>query len=358
MSQASTIQLVRLYTETGPTPSYLTRQFQSPRQNYFSSKEVEIHVQRMGRPIAVTVKSLADDGTVNTLGQWTKKTFEPPIYKEITRIEAWEGLSQQPGQTPYGSVDFQANAYGVIRPTMAAMQQKILRSIELQAAQVLQTGTLTLPDESGAAAFTLDFSMKSTHKPTTGTSWAGSADPIGDVAALCRVIESDSGKRPRRATFGPTSWNYFLADATVALALNWRRANFANLSSTYDPATGGTYMGMFDFDGYDLECVVYDETYENYAGASTRYLAADKVLISCGPENLDLAYGYCPTFSAPGAVNLGLLPSRYGNPAAGTDMFMSAWVESGGDALVARVAARPLTIPTGIDTFGCLDTVP
>lgn len=38
------------------------------------------------------------------------------------------------------------------------------------------------------------------------------------------------------------------------------------------------------------------------------------------------------------------------------DLHPNAWLEPNGEAITLEVSARPMCIPTAIDTFGCLDT--
>jgi hypothetical protein len=44
-------------------------------------------------------------------------------------------------------------------------------------------------------------------------------------------------------------------------------------------------------------------------------------------------------------------------PGIGMDIITNAWVTQDGTSLMVSASARPLTIPTAIDTIGCMTAI-
>ena len=225
------------------------------------------------------------------------------------------------------------------------------------ASDVLQTGTLTIKDNNGVNVFVMDFSPKTSHFTTAGTPWdAGAGDPIEDIRAVANEIRKNGRVTPRRCIFGRTALENFLANTKVQTRLDNRRFELGAINAPQTRGFGGIYHGNITAGQYNLELWSYDQQYKDVqTGTITQYIDDDNVIVM-GDGRLDLTWGAVPYIGAQDQRVLPYLPGRVNSSQNGIDLFQTAWLEKDNTALTVQVAARPLTIPTAIDTFGCIIT--
>lgn len=355
MSDASRHKLLRAYIEESATPpGFLSSMFVTPPENYYDSEDVEIDIQRNGEDIAIPVQDLSGKGRDNEATLFTNKRFKAPIFDERFPVKAWEMMSRQPGMNPFDSVDFMSSAFTAMRSNMRRGEQMIRRSIELQAAQIFQTGTVTLSDSSGNAVYQIDFAPKTTHFANAAATWAGASNKLLDLENMANLLLTDGHTIANQAIFGETAWRHFVADTAVQALLDNRRYE---LGSIREPLArgGGVYHGTIVTGQYSLDLWTYPGFYKDpQSGNTTKYLAADKVIVR-GPGRLDLTYGAIPQLVPPDPRVAPLTLGRM--QGAGVDMHTHAWISEDERTIWGSVSARPLCIPTAIDTFGCIDTV-
>ena len=178
------------------------------------------------------------------------------------------------------------------------MYGMLSRSIELQASQVLQTGTLTLTDDAGNTAYTLDFKAKNTHIATVGTKWDQSgADPIKDLNGLADYIRADGLVDPKTIIFGAKAWDAFIQDTKVQNAVKKDGLGLGNLSPRL-VNKGGKYMGYLESGAYRYDLWVYNGRYQAFnSSTSTPFVDEKKVIMLADVEDLDfrLVYGGVPS---------------------------------------------------------------
>ena len=91
-----------------------------------------------------------------------------------------------------------------------------------------------------------------------------------------------------------------------------------------------------------------------------RYVSPEKVIVRSSTGRLDATFGAIPnigTLMGAQATNLlPEMPGRVSNGEGGMDLFTNVWLSPDGEQLFGGAGARPLMIPTAIDTYGCLDT--
>ena len=356
MSDASRSTLITSYFEdVGDPPSFLSSMFRTPPENYFNSEEVEIDIKRSGKEIAVAVQDLSVKGRVNESTLFTSKKFKPPIFDELFAVKAWEQMSRQAGYNPFESVDFMESAFRSMRSNLSRGEGMIRRTVEVQASQVLQTGTVSLVDGAGTVNYNINFAPKTTHFPDAATTWATSTTKLADISALADVIRVNGHTVPGQLIFGKRAWLRFSGDTAVKALLDNRRMDLGAISQPMLQG-GGKYHGTITVESDIFELWTYQDWYDHpQTGVATPYITQDSVIMR-GPGRLDLVYGAIPVIVAPdprvAALTLGRVSGR------GTDMQTHAWVTEDGRTIMGSVGARPLCIPTAIDTFGCLNTVP
>ena len=364
MSDKSTRRMIEMYNQMAAPTLFLSGFFQARPQNFHSSEEVEIDIVRSEEDISIVLQDLSTGSRMNSTDLYTNKGFKPPIHKEAVPINSFDLISRMPGQNPFEAPNFRANVIERMFTGMQKVERKIRRSIELQSSQVLQTGVITLTDIAGNALYSLDFSPKATHFPTTGNAWgAGGEDPIGDIVSLTEVIRNDGLADPDQLLMGITAFENFIKNADVQQRYDNRRIDLGTISPMKMRGDGGNFRGVVEIGNYKLDIWTYGGRYTDpQSGAATQFLNPTKVVVRASSGRLDATFGAIPNIGAAlGVANTALLPElpgRFTNAAGGMDLFTNVWMSPDGEQLFGGVGARPLMIPTAIDTFGCLETAP
>jgi len=361
MSDDSTNRMISMYMDEASAPMFLSGMFRSPPENFHDTERVELDVIREDPDIAVVVQDLTAGARDNEATRYTNKSFVPPIFKEKGAITSYHQIKRQPGENPFANPDYGANALGEAFRVFRKLERKIRRSVELMAAQVLQTGVLTLSDAGGNTLYTLDFKPKSANHATVSTDWAvdgSSGDPLTDLEAQVRVIRQNGKKSPKRMVFGTSAWQRFRANSDVQAM--FRTDAFKGSMGELAPdarGEGASFMGYVILGSYRMEMWLYEAEYKNpNGGALTPYVAADKVII-VGDGRLDLTYGGIPRLLPPDPQAMPFLPTRMSDSERGLDLTTNAWITENRENLIVQAGTRPLTIPTAIDTIGSLDVV-
>lgn len=359
MADKSTIKFLGLYRRGIPALTlFLAGFFKTPRQNYHMSEKVSFDIVRNEEDIAIVITDLSTGARINADDLYTNKEMTPPVFDEEGTINSFDLIKRQAGQNPYDDPEVQATATTKAFGIMRKMENKIRRAIELMAAQILQTGMLTLRDKNGVALYSINFGAKATHFPTVGTAWnAPGANPRGDISALADVIRTDSGVNVDTAIMSTENFGLFMQNESFGNDLANRRFFVGEIAPEMR-GNGATYQGWFWAGNYRVNIWTYAGTYKNpQTGLSTTYIDRDKViLLSATGTDLDLTFGGIPRIVPPDTRVLRYIPSRLPDSAGGMDFSTFAWVTPDGKQLKVSVGTRPLTVPTGIDTFGALDT--
>jgi hypothetical protein len=360
MSDGTTKKLLRPFIQLAPAPLFLAGFFQSPPENFHTSETVEIDIQRDGEEVAVAIKSLGAGRQYNENSSYSNKAFTPPIFKEVVALNAFQVISRDPGQMPFSDPGFQAKAMMRAARASAKVQNKIRRACELMASQVLQTGTVTCIDENGLEVAGLDFQPKSTHLKTVNNTWDanGTVDRFGDLEELAQAIRADGHTSPDVLVFGATAWRLFLKGSGVKDAVSRDGLGLGQLAPQRRGGTSATFQGYCWIGNYRFEMWTYDGRYTHpQTKVSTPYVANDKIIMLSSGARLDMTFGAIPRFVEPEGRVLPFMPNRVTDSGGSIDMTMGAWLSPDGETLFVSVGARPLAIPTEIDSFGCLDVV-
>lgn len=355
MADQHTRKMLREYVEQAPAPQFLSGFFQSPPENYHTSESVEFDVERDGEDVAVAVHSLAAGGRKNASTLYTNKEFTPPVFKEQTTIEALKLLDRNAGSNPYVQPVYGQSAVRRTLNSFRKLEKKVARAIEVQASQVLQTGKLDLKDATGATIYSLDFEARNTHFPQSTIAWGSSgATVLEDLEALADVILTNGKIECDRIILGRKAMLAFLADEKVDKILDNRRVDIGAIEAPR--GVGGKRHGYISIGQFSFEIWSYAAQYiDPQTGQHKRYLD-DGAVIMLGSGRLDLTFGAVPRIGAPDSRVMPFLPPRMSNSGRNYDLHPNAWLEPNGEAITLEVSARPMCIPTAIDTFGCLDT--
>lgn len=365
MSGSRTATLLPVYTEmSASVASFFSGMFVVRPGNIHNGEEVEIDIARAGEDVAIVVNG-PDGYRMNADDLYTNKSFKPPVFKEAWTVNSWSLLKREAGDNPFSGAPIRAKLVNRIFRSAVKVEEKVRRSIEWQAAQVLQTGKITFSDEAGKVLYELDYQPKATHFPTAAVAWSDkvNSDPLADLNKLIQVVRKDGKRRPDMVIMGSNAIENFLGNDRVLKYYDNRRIDRGTIApALLNGSDAGEYRGTVEVGAYKLDLWTYGDTYTDPQTKETKeYLDPDNVIVRASTGRLDGTFGAVPNIGALFGANtrervLPELPGRLTDAGNGTDLHFNAWLDQSGENLFAGVASRPLMVPTAIDTFGCLKT--
>jgi hypothetical protein len=316
-------------------------------------------VERYDESVAVAVKKF-NGPNMNDFDRFTTKEFTPPTYSEAFPLDVSELVTRMAGVNPHDAayMDYASQMVGKIAKAMVLGQDKIVRAVELQASQILQTGKLSLVDSAGTVTYELDFAPKAAQHATVGTSWASTADKLSDLESLAAVIRANGKVDPDTLIMGATALRLFLQDDKVQKQLDNQRYEIGTIAPTMVDS-GATFYGFVWIGPYRFQLWSYPDTYKHpQSGTVTKYIADDKVVMLSSRTRLDMVTANVPLPLGPDPRVASLLPGRLVNREAGFDIVPNVYCTADGVQIMSAVYSRPLLVPVQIDGFGSLDVTP
>lgn len=361
MSGNITKRMIKSYFQEAAPVAFFSGFFTARPENFHNSEEIEIDVERSGEDVAIAIADVSAGYRANTYDLYTNKSFKPPVYKESVAINGFDLLKRMPGDNPFKDPSFRSNLMLRIFSSLRRVEHKIRRGIELQSSQILQTGKVVLSDKDGESVYELDFKPKTSHFPTAGTSWASAtgAQMLADIEALGDEVRANGLQEPDQLIMGSAAFATLIGNADVRELFDIRRIELGTIGMAAR-GMGGKYRGTLQIGNYSYDIWTYGGKYlDPQTGLSTDYLDPGKVILRASSGRLDASFGAIPHIGDALGQSTRLLPElpgRLSSGAANIDLHTNVWMTPDGEQLYAGLGARPLMIPTAIDTFGCLDT--
>lgn len=363
MSGNTTTRMIAAYYQDSlSVPAFFSGMFRARPSTFHTTEKVEIDIVRSDEDVSIVVQDMSTGYRMNSEDLYTNKGFTPPVHKEGIPLNSFDLLKRTAGASPFDSPDFKANIITRMFMGMRKVEMKIRRAIELQASQVMQTGVVTLTDAAGVALYTLNYSPKASHFPTAGVSWATAtlAQKIADLTGLCDVIRAHGLANPDELAMGASAFENLLQTPGFLDRFDARRADLGTITPMERRGNGGTYRGVIELGNYKLDVYTYDGRYKHpQTGVSTPFLHPGKIVARASGARMDASFGAIPNIGQLLGVTGNLIPempSRMSSVEGGMDLIPNLWLAADGESLFGGVGARPLMIPTAIDTFGCLTT--
>lgn len=280
VSQAAGIftqSLLDVYKEV-TRPTALLRSFFPSDET--GSKFISTEVQRGSEKVAADVLR-GTAGNRNTFGRSTQKIYLPPYFREFfdaTDLDFYDRLIGDAG----GSVDDKTFAEWVneVAEKIQLLQDKIERAQEVQCAQVLQTGIVTMVNGDN-----IDFKRKAASivdVNVAGDYWSvtASATPIADLLAGCNFLRN-TGKATG-GTFnllmGGDAYNALLKTDEIKTRGDIRSFDLQAISGPQRNAQGGALHGEISVGSYKLRIWTYPQARE-VSGTMTPYIDENKAII-------------------------------------------------------------------------------
>jgi hypothetical protein len=346
------------YIERRVSPKmFLTSFFGLSPRGIHSSEHVEIDVRRGEPRIAIPVPSITAGARKVENSKYQNKKLIPAVIKLEGSISAWSTGKRRPGMTAFEDPDFRRAAMDEAFTVLNDCEDMTRRTVELMAAQALQTGRIDLKDSANVTVYPIDFEARPSHYIVT-TPWAAdgsTGNPLADLDAGCRVVRRDGKSRPTDVIFGSGSRARFLANAKVKDQFNnWGLQKLQDIAPQAIP-DDATYIGEIVVGNYRLRAWEYDADYiDPVTNEVTPYVDENSVIIIAKDGRRDQTYGDIPQFVPPEARAAQFLPSRMSSVAQGFDLTTNIWVSPDGSNLNVSAGTRPLPVPTALDTHACL----
>lgn len=350
---------LQLFTQRRRPLGFLTRFFTIKPGGIFAGTKIAIDVERYGEDVAIVIRRCTGPN-LNDFDIFTTKEFEPPSYGESFPLDVCELLSRMAGVDPFTAAylgdaaqvqDKMLRGFGLI-------SDKIMRAVELQASQILQTGQLTLVNAAGETVYDLDFKPKATHFPTVGVSWSvtATADPLSDLESLATVIRADGQVEPNILIMGATALRFFVRNTEVKEQLDNRHFEVGEIAPQFTNS-GATLYGHVWVGTYRFAIWAYPETFKDpQTGNVTKYINDDKVVMISDSTRMDMVSAKVPLPLGPDPRVANLLPGRISSRADSMDVTPNVYPTPNGKQIMGELESRTLLIPVQIDGFGCLDT--
>lgn len=359
-----TVELTRegwlqLYIQMRSPNGFLSRMFTIKPGGVYNGGKVAIDIQRFGEQVAIAIKKCTGPN-LNDFDIFTTKEFEPPAYGEAFPLDVCDLVDRMAGVDPYTAAytDYASQLVAKMAQGFALIDDKIKRAVELQASQILQTGTLVLTDSAGATVYEIDFKPKATHFPTVSVDWDNaSSTKIADLLALAKVIRGDGKIDCDMLIMGETALSLFLADDDVKEFLDNQRMELGQIAPQFVDS-GATFYGFVWVGTYRFQIYAYPDTYEDpQTELPVNYVGADKVIMLSSRTRLDMTSARVPLPLGPDPRVANLVPGRMSSRTDGFDVTPNVYATPNGKQIMGELESRPLLIPVQIDGFGCLDVI-
>lgn len=340
---------------------FLQRFFTVKPGGIYQGKKVGMDIVRSGEAVA-TVITPGGALNMNKLDQFTAKEFEPPAYGEAVPFNVIDLLARMAGADPFDAATrpytaqlmaYMVRGYGLIN-------DKIIRGVELQAAQILQNGQLSLTDKNGVVRYTLDFRPKAELYPTATTPWGTAGyDVLADLEALGAAIRANGKVTPNVVILGSRAARDAKDDPKIQAQLNNRRYETGIIAPEIGADSGATRIGRVVAGDYEYELWSYPETYDHeQTGVPTKYVGDDRAIMLSTNTRLDRTSAVVPLPLGPDPRVASIMPGRMTSAARGGnfDVTPNLYCTPNGKEVVGELESRTLLVPAQIDGFGCLRT--
>lgn len=339
---------------------WLTSWFKTTPEDITDAEFISIDIERQDEQVAPVLTDISTGANVVSEDVFTNKEIKPPAFALKMPFDVFDLTNRMPNQTEYeaANINYQAKMRMKILNSWKKLTDMIKRSIEMQASQILQTGTVTLYDIDGIARYTLSYAPKATHFPTAGTAWGDvGSNPLGDIISLAEVIRDDGLVDPKNLIMGQGAFAQFLANADVKTL--FYQDNYA--IGTLSPQmlnNGATLQGFIPIGNYRFNIWTYGGRFiDPVTSTKIQYLNWDSCILLPDPEDIDFrkCFGAVPQVVDSHPDFRDVLPSRVSVPGA-FDFKPRIYTDEAAETVYSEVKSRPLLIPVSIDAYGCIDT--
>jgi hypothetical protein len=342
--------LIDSYKERTPATAFLKSFFNVTTT---ATKTVSIEVQRGTEKIAADVMR-GVDGNRNQFSRSSEKEFMPLFYNENFDATALDRYDVVFGK----SENFAPETIGYLASDVAEkylmLRDKIERAKELQAAQVFDTGIITLKNGT-----TIDFKRKATSKVDNNANpWTTAATDVeGQLVAAGKFIrEKGKNASPEfNLIISGTAWialkktDYFKNNA------NYNQVTLLDINMPQASSLGAYYHGRITAGSFIFNVWTYDEGYEADNGTWTPYLnPKNAIVLPVRGHRLIMAHAGVPaiirdTKNAEFNQFIASVASEY---------YLNNYIDNVGKAHIFEIYSAPLAVPVTVDMIYTTQILP
>lgn len=284
-----------------PVGNFFRSKFFSGAPETHNSDKIDIDVFKGQRRVAVYTRASAKAIPVGRRGFETQNLSLPYI-KHSRSLEAAMALLRQPGETIYTNKTPAQRAQEQLVKDLFEIEEMIQRAEELQAAQAILHGLITIKGLVGEETIDAEIDLqRDTDLEFTlgaGETWDDyEVDISSQLREWARLIFSKSGYTPNMLIGGVEALDAFFQNAGVNARLDNRRFNGGSLDTTdsTSPFPGARSYGQFD--GFSIW--EYNELYVDPADNVEKALVPSKSIALVSPGMKTKAhYGAIKDFGA------------------------------------------------------------
>lgn len=339
---------------------WLTSWFKTTSEDITDAEFISIDIERSDEDIAPVLTDISTGANIISEDVYTNKEIKPPAFALKMPFNIYDLTNVGVGETEYeaAQINYQAKMRTKILKSWVKLTNMIKRTIELQASQILQTGTMTLYDINGVARYVLDYAPKASHFPTAAVAWGNAGyNPIMDIDNLAEVIRNDGLVDPKHLIMGKLAFFQFLQNSAVQDVFNKDSFNLGALNPQM-LNNGATLQGFVNIGNYRYNVWTYGGRFiDPVSGLKIQYINDDSCIMLPDMEDLDFrkCFGAVPQIVDSVPEFRDVLPSRVTVPGA-FDFKPRIYTDEAAETVYSEIKSRPILIPVSIDRFGCIDT--
>lgn len=270
-----TKSLVSVYREKVSVMSFL-RSFFEPVE--VMTKEVSIAVQRGTEKVAVDVVTYSD-GNRNSFDKSSEKTFVPPFYHEYLTANDHRLYDQVMSALATGNNTYFAEMTAELAEDLMKLQDKIERAVELQCAQIFETGIITLNSRTD-----IDFKRKATSIVAYNAAndfSVSTVDPRQVLKNGCDLIRANGKSQGGvfNGIFGEEALQELINNPFIQNSSDLKDISLGQINEPQRIATGGVLHGQLSCGAWKVNLWTYPEVYDNASGVSIQYVNPKKVTL-------------------------------------------------------------------------------
>ncbi len=274
-----TKKIIGRFSDTMPVKPGLSIWFPSETT---AAKQVSIEVERNAGLIAVDVER-GTEGNLNTFGKSTEKIYIPPYFNEMfnfSDLDVYQrtfGQGVDPRVSDYKSMILTANT------KLNILRNKIERAKQLQRAQALQTGIVTMKNGDS-----VDFKRKASSIVDLGSgSYFGESgvDILKTIAEGINFIKRDgkSASSQFDLIIGSRVLPVIQSDDAILKQLDNRNVSIGSLGSRFNDVSGLHFHGQLTTRNGVVNLWSYEDYYEERQSNGTlvqkEYIDDDKIIL-------------------------------------------------------------------------------
>lgn len=330
----------------------LAEMFVTPRENIFPGTEVVFDLMDVKEDLALD-RERNTGYNLNKSSEWDEKRYRPPYFAEKLplNVARYDVRSFGMNEFDAGISRDEAMMMDIVQLS-ADLLDKIERSREKQACDVLQTGILT-PNIGDA----LDFGSDSGNFATVSTAWSNVAStPLTDLKSIADNIRRKGKRVPNKLIFGDTAWANFKATTQVRNELDNRRLEAGFI---LQPQTNGGYLirhGQISTGDYIFDLYTHAGEYQVKNGTWTKFVNTNKVILMADGPYQTFYAGLNVLADAPASLKRMFSNVQQIGIRTAMQYSVGLLTDTESKATEILVESSFATIPKNPNCFGCLTT--